>query len=273
MIRILHALDWVAPFLADLNQDPDYSDPHLLTEEQIQLNLRNAIKKESDLVLGVYDGDQITGLFVFLVLPEERYLEMIVGLSRSSAAYREILNFLRACYPGFQADFVFNPRNELLKKLLEDRNTAFDPVQRRMNLDDYIQEHDTLGIVPLSEGYLSEYCAMHSKDVYWTGEKVYRATDRFRVFLAIEDGHVAGYVDVTHKFEENEVYDLLVREASRQRGWGRKLMAKALAENRPNGMLLFVDADNDPAISLYQSLGFEFVPKGDNQTAFWKIPC
>ena len=49
--------------------------------------------------------------------------------------------------------------------------------------------------------------------------------------------------------------------------------AKALAENRPNGMLLFVETDHDPAVRLYQSLGFEFVPEGDNQTAFWKIPC
>lgn len=272
MIRILRELDSFASFLTDLNHDPDYSDPHLLSKEQLKCNLRNAVEKQSNLVLGVFDGDQITGLFVFLVLPDERYLEMIVGLSRSSAAYREILDFLRVCYPGFQADFVFNPRNELLKRLLAERSAAFDPVQRRMTLDDFRQEQDTEGIVPLSEKFFTEYSDMHSKDVYWTAEKVFQATDRFRVFLAIEDGHVVGYVDVTHKFEENEVYDLLVREASRRRGWGRKLMVKALAENRPHGMLLLVDADNDPAIRLYQSLDFAFVPGGDNQTAFWKIP-
>ena len=272
MIRILRELDSFTSFLTELNHDPDYSDPHLLSEEQLQCNLRNALEKQSDLVLGVFDGNQVTGLFVFLVLPEERYLEMIVGLSRSSTAYREILDFLRACYPGFQADFVFNPRNELLRKLLAERNAAFDPVQRRMTLADYRQEQDSEGIVPLSEKYLAEYCAMHSKDVYWTGEKVFRAPDRFRAFLAVEADQVVGYVDVTHKFEENEVFDLRVRETSRRRGWGKKLMAKALAENRPHGMLLFVDADNAPAMRLYQSLGFVFVPEGDNQTVFWKIP-
>ena len=273
MICVLRDLASIEPFLADLLQDPDYSDPHLLSEEQMQVNLRNAAEKQNNLVLGVYDGIQITGLFVFLVLPEERYLEMIAGLSRSPAAYRGILDFLLACYPGFQADFVFNPRNQLLKELLEERKAAFDPVQRRMELADFKQEQDTAGIVPLSQRYFAEYCAMHSKDVYWTGEKVFHSPDRFRAFLAVEDGQIVGYVDVTHKYDTNEVYDLRVKEAFRRRGWGRKLMAKALAENRPNGMLLFVETDHDPAVRLYQSLGFEFVPEGDNQTAFWKIPC
>ena len=272
MIRILREFDSFASFFTELNRDPDYSDPHLLTEEQMQVNLRNSLEKQDDLVLGVFDGERMTGLFVFLVLPEERYLEMIVGLSRSASAYREILEFLFACYPGFQADFVFNPRNNLLRKLLEERNAAFDPVQRRMELDDFKQQQDTTGIVPLTERFLSEYCAMHSEDVYWTGEKVFGAPDRFRVFLAVEDGKIVGYVDVTHKFDTNEIYDIRVSEGSRRRGWGRKLMTKALAENRPHGMLLFADADNDPAIRLYQSLGFVFVPEGDTQTAFWKIP-
>ena len=273
MIRVLHELDALEPFLADFRQDPDYSDPHLLSEEQMRLNLRNAVKKENNLVLGVYEGSGMTGLFVFLVLPEERYLEMLAGLSRSSAAYGEILNFLRACYPGFQADFVFNPRNRLLKTLLEEQNAAFDPVQRRMELDAFKQEGDTAGIVPLSRQFLGEYCDMHSRDVYWTGEMVFHAPERFRAFLAVQSGEIVGYVDVTHPYDTNEVYDLQVKEAFRRRGWGRRLMAKALAENRPKGMLLFVDADTHPAIRLYQSLGFEFVPEGDNQTAFWKIPC
>lgn len=272
MIRILRELEPYVSFLNEINQDPDYSDPHLLTEEQIQCNLRNAVEKQSDLVLGVFEGERMTGLFVFLVLPEERYLEMIVGLSRSEYAWREILNLLRACYPGFQADFVFNPRNELLKKLLEERKASFDPVQRRMTLQTPKLEQDTAGIVPFSEQYYAEYCALHGKDVYWTAEKVIQAPERFRVFLAVEAGSVVGYVDFTHQFDENEIYDLWVREASRRRGWGRKLMNAAITENHPNGMLLFVDAENEPAICLYGSLGFAFVPGGDNQTAFWKVP-
>ena len=38
---------------------------------------------------------------------------------------------------------------------------------------------------------------MHCKDVYWTGDKVIKATDRFKIFVAIENGIVTGYIDVT----------------------------------------------------------------------------
>lgn len=36
--------------------------------------------------LGVYLGEQLIGLFTFLVLTEEGYLEMLVGLSRDRRA-------------------------------------------------------------------------------------------------------------------------------------------------------------------------------------------
>jgi ribosomal protein S18 acetylase RimI-like enzyme len=200
-------------------------------------------------------------------------LQNLAGEGRFEISEPEYSDAVKAGLKCFEedADEIIGLMNNLTNgqaELLEERKAAFDPVQRRMELADFKQEQDTAGIVPLSQRYLAEYCAMHSKDVYWTGEKVFHSPDRFRAFLAVEDGQIVGYVDVTHQFDTNEVYDLRVKEAFRRRGWGRKLMAKALAENRPNGMLLFADTDNDPAIRLYQSLGFEFVPEGDNQTAF-----
>ena len=53
-----------------------------------------------------------------------------------------------------------------------------------------------------------EYCVIHGKDMYWTGEKIAAAPEKFRTFLAINQGRVVGYLDVTHCFEENEPYDI-----------------------------------------------------------------
>ncbi len=39
-----------------------------------------------------------------------------------------------------------------------------------------------------------------------------------------------------------------------------EMLAKALAENKPNGMMLLVDVDNTPAIRLYDSMGFTVEP-------------
>ena len=108
--------------------------------------------------------------------------------------------------------------------------------------------------------------------MYWTGEKVVQAQDRFRTFLAIHDGKVVGYMDVTYIFEENEPVDLFVLEEYRRMGYGRKLLAKALEMNVPNAMMLLVDIDHDPAIHLYESMGFAKVQGQNNLTAHWTVP-
>ena len=92
------------------------------------------------------------------------------------------------------------------------------------------------------------------------------------MLLAVDAGRVVGYLDVTRCFEENEPYDLLVLEEYRRRGWGRRLLARALELNRPSGMMLLVDADNVPALTLYESMGFTKVLGQNNLTATWEIP-
>ena len=77
---------------------------------------------------------------------------------------------------------------------------------------------------------------------------------------------------MTHCFDENEPYDLWVRPEARRRGWGRKLMTKALELNHPKDMMLLVDVDNEAAIRLYRGTGFLPAPGKGCQTAFWHIP-
>lgn len=107
--------------------------------------------------------------------------------------------------------------------------------------------------------------------MYWTGEKVAAATERFRTYLALHEGKVVGYLDVTCCFAENEIYDLLVLPEYRRMGYGGKLLAKALQENDPKGMMLLVDADNEPAIRLYERAGFVKKPYANSLTAHWKV--
>ena len=127
-----------------------------------------------------------------------------------------------------------------------------------------------LGTIAGDDQYAEQYCAIHNKDMYWTGEKVMQAQDRFHTFLAIRDGRVVGYIDVTCTFKENEPFDLFVPEEYRRMGYGRKLLAKALEANAPNAMSVLVDADNVPAIRLYASMGF--AKKQNILTAHWTVP-
>ena len=272
MIRIIRSYDECRDFASGFQGDPNFSDPMLSDEEQVQCNLINAIDRTDHYVLGVYQDATMIGLFTFLILRDEQYIEMLVGLSRDKEAYLEVLRYLEQCYPGYSADFVFNPGNYLLKELLDLRNAEYEPEQQKMVLGTPVLGIDTTGVELLSELYAEQYCAIHNKDMYWTGEKVVQAQDHFRTFLAIHEGKVVGYMDVTYTFKENEPYDLFVLEEYRALGFERKLLAKALEMNKPNGMMVLMDVDDAASIYLYESVGFAKVQGENNLTAHWTVP-
>ena len=245
VIRIIQSMDECIEFVRGFHGDAQFSDPMLTNEEQFQTNLVKCVEHPDwHCALGVYLGEQLIGLFTFLVLTEERYLEMLVGLSRDRRAYVEILCYLERHYPGYSADFVFNPQNHLWKQLLEERNAEFEPEQQKMVLDVPVTDIDTAGVELCAPEYQEQYLSMHHQETYWTGEKVLAATDRFRVFLAIHEGKVVGYLDVTYCFEQNE----------------------------PKGMMAMVDVEDVAAIRLFESMGFQRVKQENNVTAHWTVP-
>ncbi len=267
MLKQLIDVNEYMDFINEISRDPSFSDPMLSSEEQLRCNLLEAPNKPSNKVWGIFEGDEIIGLFVFLILEEESYIEMLVGLSRSLQAYEEMLSYLKETYKGYQADFVYNPDNHLLHKLLADKKAQFEAEQQKMLLKGEVPCQSSHQIETYSPKYREQYIEIHSKDGYWTAEKVIDAPDRFRIILAIEQEEVVGYIDITHKYEENEPYDMFVKEAYRRKGYGRAMLAKAIELNRPKDMMLLVDADNTAAISLYESLGFVKAAGENNITA------
>ena len=166
---------------------------------------------------------------------------------------------------------MFNPKNALLVEKLKQKNASFSTEQQKMVLFDRQLPINAEGIESLSAINKQGYLEMHTKDCYWTGEKVAETPERFNTFLALEDGSVVGYLDITNCFDENEIFDVLVEKSHRRRGWGTKLLARAIEANRPKRMILTVDIDNFPAISLYENMGFVKAEGQNNQTATWMI--
>lgn len=243
-------------FIHEINGDPNFSDPMLCSQEQIQCNLLDALNKPAHQIWGSFQGEEIVGLFVFLVLEEEAYIEMLVGLSRTVKAYDEMLSFLKEKYKGYQVDFVYNPNNHLLHDLLQDEKAEFYPEQQKMVLKRDVPYKSSHQIELYSPKYREQYLSIHSNDGYWTADKVIDALDRFRIILAIEKDEVVGYIDVTHKLDENEPYDMFVKEEYRNRGYGKAMLARAIELNKPKDMMLLIETDNTVAIALYESLGF-----------------
>ena len=267
MLKELRTLTPYLDFIHACNADPDYRDPMLLTEQQLRRNLLDAPETPHTRVLGTFEGETLTGVFALLVLEDETYLELLAGLSKSAAAYDELLAYLQSAYPGYQADLVYNPRNRLLQRALEALGADFEPEQQKLVLRKPVPYVPDARVVSYRPEYRAQYLALHTGDRYWTGERVLDAPEIFRVLLAVENGAVSGYIDLTHNSAENEPYDLFVREESRRRGLGRALLAAAIQENRPNGMSLLVDIDNEAALRLYESQGFARAEGENNITA------
>lgn len=271
MIRILNSTTEYSGFIDNINNDPTFSDPMLRSKEQIIQNLLNAPDNPDNLILGVFNGEMIIGLFVFMILKDEAYAEMLVGLSRHKAAYNEIISYLKDNLNGYNIDFIYNPNNHLLHCALKNENAHFETEQQKMILKNEVSFESNHQIEMYSQKHREQYISMHSTDCYWTAEKVIDALDRFRIILAAEDDEVVGYIDITHKYSENEPYDIFVKEQFRNKGYAKAMLAKAIELNKPNDMIVLVDIDNTAAIALYKSLGFVRAAGENNITAHLKL--
>lgn len=267
MIKRLDGAREYIDFINEINNDENFGSPMLRTDAQMQHNLFAAENETSTIrIFGVFEEQKLIGLFSFSILEHENYAEMMVALSKNPTAYDEMMAFLKANYKGYHIDFVYNPRNYILHRLLENEKADFEAEQQKMVLKNEAVYSSNCHVELYSAKYREQYVDMHSTDVYWTADKVIEATDLFRVILAIEKDQVVGYIDITYKYDENEPYDIMVKPEYRRKGYGKAMLAKAIELNKPNHMMLLVDVDNVGAIALYESLGFEKV-LGENSIA------
>ena len=163
MLKDLHTLSPYLDFIHDCSADPDYRDPMLLTEQQLHRNLLDAPENPNTRVLGTFENDTVTGVFALLVPEDEKYLELLAGLSRSAVAYDELLAHLKSAYPGYQADFVYNPRNRLLQKALEALGAEFEPEQQKLVLRRTVPYVPDARIVPYRPEYRAQYLALQNQ--------------------------------------------------------------------------------------------------------------
>lgn len=262
-------IDSAEPFRAwveQLTHDARYYDPHFLYDPN---NLWRAIEKKQQAFV-CFEGGEIAGLFVWKLLPEARYAELIIGFARTQSPFEEMLSCMEQAHPGFQFDFVINPNHLPLRRALQKRGALFDPVQTRLIWPGgtvSFSEQESLQVCPYAPSWKREYLSIHEQEVYWTGERILEATDRFRVFLAIQAGRVIGYLDVTYGQLVDEPYSLFVLPHFQKQGYEEALLRLAIDTLQPDRMMVLVDKEAREALTHYERVGF-FRPAGqDSQYA------
>ena len=253
MVKEINSFDLYEEFINDFSGNSVFADPHFEFDHQ---NLYGALKKNNRKAYVVTAGDTVKGVFVWMILPDEQYIEMLIGLSMEEASIREMLEFIEQEYKGYQFDFVINPKHHLFYNVLMSKNAKFEEEQQWMAWKKETANLYQHEIVLLTQEYEAQYMDRHIKDTYWTAEKVIKAKDRFRVFLAIHEGKVAGYIDVTYCYEKNEPYCIWVDEEFQNMGYEQALLQAAIKMNKPKEMMVLVDINNYAETEMLKSIGF-----------------
>lgn len=268
MILTIDSFEEYRDFIQDVSCDALFCDPHFTYDPD---NLYGSLHKKDESAFAVMTDGAIQGLFVWLILSGERYAEMLIGLTRSETAFSEMLSYLEERYPGYQADFVLNPKNAALTRVLNGRNACFDREQQKMLLTGAATAISTDCVEEYSEKWRDQYCALHNADTYWTAERVLSASDRFRVLLAVKNQRVVGYLDVTRCYDTNEPYDLFVRPDLPFRKYAVPLLTEAVKRNKPNQMSVLVYTDSAEEIAAYAASGFEKVEGQNSVYASYRL--
>lgn len=229
--------------------------------------LNSYVTRRDHHVFAVHDNDVLTGIFAFLILPDERYIELLEPLTENVSAACEMLEFIRSRYSGFNLDCVFNPENSAVSAALSDIGADFEPMQVSLRCSTTIAYNSNLDVQPLSEKYHDEYMSIHAKDCYWTAERVIASRGAFNVLIALEHEKVVGYIDFTVNADESEIFDLFVDSSVRSCRYEQALISYAVRCVAPKSVFVVVDENDTDMLSIYQSLGFDTVENGRMVTA------
>ena len=267
MIQKIYSFDEYEGFISELANHPLYSDPHFTYDKN---NLYRCLNSKDKHAFVVSKDGVIEGLFVFIILPDDRYVEMLIGFTKVEEVFTEMFEYMENNYCGYQMDFVFNPLNTAIFKPLKLKGAIFEPEQMKMIQDGSVPNVSTNSIKLLSDKLVKQYCDLHSTDTYWTGERIVSALDKFRVLLVVNDGQVLGYLDVQSCFDINEIYALYIKPEASSQGNELSLLTKAIELNKPNQMMVVVDANNKEEVDLYTAVGFTKLEGQNSVTAYIK---
>ena len=81
-------------FINSFIEDKNYSDPHLTARIEAGESLDDMIAKKDHHCFVTDDRGEITGLYILLIIAEEKYLEMLIGITRKGSSVEELLSFL-----------------------------------------------------------------------------------------------------------------------------------------------------------------------------------
>ena len=91
MIKEIYSFDLYEDFIKGFSGDAVFADPHFEFDNN---NLYNSLRSYDKKAYIVEEREKVNGLFVWLIIPNEKYIEMLIGLSKEESSIREMLAFI-----------------------------------------------------------------------------------------------------------------------------------------------------------------------------------
>ena len=260
-------LEPVAKYAYKLNSIPQHKCKAFPTDyNSVLKQFERMIHHPNDELLVSTDGDDILGLLALLVEPEDKYLEFVGGVFAESN-YRmvseEFFKYIRDKYKGYKLNAAYPEENVQAIGFMESIGAKlmdFD-YEYRINKDDFKSLYEVDNIIYINKKYNEDFINLHNRinpDVYWTGEKLINALDKFDMFIALEDDTVIGSI-VTSKFnkEVDEIYFLSVENEDDH--LEKALLNRGVSHAFSNGtreLILMIGKEDAKLINICEEIGF-----------------
>lgn len=268
MLQILQKDEGLFSFVKHMQRNERFKSPMLLSDAQYRSNLINALLNPDDLVLGCFDqSGSLTGVFSFYIEPAEKYIECLVSLSQKETDYTEVLSYLSKTYQGYCLDCICNPQNVCLLDTLLISGAKLDAEQLKMRITGHTTYNTDSRAIELTSEFESTYRKLHTKDTYWSAEKVLNASNIFQVYTFIQENKAVGYIDVAFCKTFYELYDWYVIPEYRNHGFGTALLQKVIADRPLKQVELMTEKNNYTALRICEKLGFRAVRGANSITA------
>jgi ribosomal protein S18 acetylase RimI-like enzyme len=239
--------------------------------ERMLSSFRKKAKHSDDEVLICIEDNEILGVLAVCVVPKEKYIEAVDGVY-AKEKYQEIamlfFKHLKKKYDGFHFDAVYSQENKEAICFMESIGANCISIDLEMKLikDDFESLKGNKQILPLSYKYYESFRRLHDEnhlDVYWTGDRLLAALDKFDVFIALEKDELVGsIVTSTGGGKREGIYFIETDKRYRRQGYAKGLLGKSIDKAFLSGaseLVIQVEIENSPAINLYKSFGFQKV--------------
>ena len=219
-----------------------------------------------DRLLIFEENDRISGVLALLVEPQDKYLEAIGGVFAESNYHRvakAFFDYIAYSYSGYFMHAAYPEENAQALKFMESLGAELEDSDYEMRLKKGELKvcSPANDVVQLTERYHKSFVEFHDArhpDVFWTGEKLLDAIDKFRIHIVTKKEKVIGSVVTSRQTEE--IFFIAVAEDKHESTYGKALLLQAVQDAFADGaeeLLSMVERDSDSKINLFENLGFK----------------